>query len=112
MSSPGCLTAMPSAIVCASRPTSTPTRRTSGRSARRAIATPEASPPPPTGISTVPSVGHLLGELEPDRALAGDHVLVLERRDEGRARLLDALERLGERLVEAVARRARPRRRR
>ena len=48
-------------------------------------------------------VGHLLGELEPDRPLSRDHVLVLEGVDEGGARLLDALERLGERVVEALA---------
>ena len=48
-------------------------------------------------------VGHLLGELEPDRPLPGDHALVLERVHERGARLLDALRRLGERLVEACA---------
>ena len=47
-------------------------------------------------------LGQLLGELEADRALAGDHALVLERVDEGGAGLLDAAQRLGERLVEAA----------
>ena len=64
VSSPGCLTAIPSAIVSpwGSSPASgahaaacTPIRRSSGRSSRRAIAIPAASPPPPTGITTVPA---------------------------------------------------------
>ena len=50
-----------------------------------------------------PDVGELLGELEPDRPLAGDHVLVLEGVDEGRPGLLDARARVGERRVEAGA---------
>ena len=49
-------------------------------------------------------VRQLLGELEPDRALARDHGGVLERVHERRAGLLRARERLGQRLVEARAR--------
>ena len=81
----------------------TPTRRTSGRSARSAIAIPDASPPPPIGITSVPHVGQLLGELEPDRPLSGDHALVLEGVHERRAGRVDVLLRRGHRLVEADA---------
>ena len=76
--------------------------RTPGRSARSAIAIPAASPPPPTGMQHRPDVGHLLGELEPDRPLARDHALVLEGVHERGAGLLDARARLGERVVEAA----------
>ena len=62
---------------------------------------PEASPPPPIGMTTVPKPRQLLGELEPDRALAGDHPLVLERVDERRAGLRRELARRRHRLVEA-----------
>ncbi len=64
VSVPGCFTAMPSAIVApdGSLPANgaqaadwTPTILTSGRRARSAIAVPAASPPPPTGITTVSS---------------------------------------------------------
>ena len=48
-------------------------------------------------------VRHLLGKLEPDRSLAGDHALVLERVHEGRSGLLDAPHRRCERLLEAGA---------
>ena len=63
VSSAGYLTAIPSAIVGpvgaspakgAQAAAWTPTSESSGRSARNAIATPEARPPPPTGITTVP----------------------------------------------------------
>ena len=62
VSTPGCLTATPSAIVkpgpSGSVPAAcTPTIRTPGRTARRASAIPEASPPPPIGITTVPASG-------------------------------------------------------
>ena len=66
MSVPGCLTAIPSAIVyrCSVPPAKgqmfaawTPMMRTSGVSARRAIAIPAASPPPPIGTITVPPSG-------------------------------------------------------
>ena len=70
---------------------------------RSAIAIPAASPPPPIGTTSVPSVGQLLGELEPDRALPRDHALVLERVDERRAGRLDVLLRRRHRLVEAGA---------
>ena len=47
-----------------------------------AVATPLASPPPPTGTSTRPVVGRSSDDLEPDRALAGDDPVVVERRDD------------------------------
>ena len=104
VSSPGCLTAIPSAIVPRPvLPACTPTMLTPGRSARSAIAIPAASPPPPTGSTNVADVRQLGRELEPDRALARDHALVLERVHERRAGLLGARERRGERLVEARA---------
>ena len=58
VSSPGCFTAMPSAIVNPGPPGSvpaacTPTMRMPGRTARSASAIPDASPPPPIGITTV-----------------------------------------------------------
>ena len=43
----------------------------------------------------------LLGELEADRPLAGDHVVVLEGVDERRAGLLDVGDRGGDRVLEA-----------
>ena len=99
MSSAGYLTAIPSATVGpvgaspakgAQAAAWTPTSESSGRSARNAIATPEARPPPPTGITTVPGPGRkLLGELEAERALARDHARVVERVDEGRTGRLD-----------------------
>ena len=101
VSSPGRLTAMPSAIVSAgstatgspSRSESangaqaaawTPTTSTSGRCVLIAIATPLTSPPPPTGTMTLREVRHVLEQLEPERALAGDHVEVVERVHERR----------------------------
>src|SRR5262249_21558153 len=45
----------------------------------------------------------LLEQLEPDRSLPGDHLLVLERVDEGRAALVGVVERVGQALVEARA---------
>ena len=59
--------------------------RTPGFTARSASAIPDASPPPPIGMTTVSSVGDLVGELEADRPLAGDHDRVLERMHERRA---------------------------
>ena len=50
-----------------------------------AVAIPEASPPPPTGTSTLERSGDLLEQLEPDRPLPGDHRRVVERVDEGEA---------------------------
>ena len=46
--------------------------RTSGRADLTAIAMPAHSPPPPTGTTTLRQVGHVLEQLEPERALAGD----------------------------------------
>ena len=58
VSSPGCLTAIPSAIVKPLPPGRqpaawTPTTRTSGRTAPSASAMPVQSPPPPIGTTTV-----------------------------------------------------------
>ena len=39
---------------------------------------PDSSPPPPHGTTTTSRSAHLLVQLEADRALAGDHVLVVE----------------------------------
>ena len=108
VSSPGCLTAMPSAIVIdavastgsprwsdstygAHAATWTPTTSTSGRADLTAIATPLHSPPPPTGTTTLARSGHLLEQLEPERALAGDDVGVVERVDEREPALARAL---------------------
>ena len=103
VSSPGYLTKMPSAIVKPDLPACTPTIRTSGFTARSAVAMPAARPPPPMGISTVAASPHLLGELEPDRPLARDHARVLERMDEGRIRLLDVRPCSRHRVLEAFA---------
>ena len=56
----------------------TPTSRAFGCSALIASAIPDASPPPPIGMIDGLEVGNLLEQLEPDRSLAGDHLLVLE----------------------------------
>ena len=114
VSSPGCLTAMPSAIVL-------PRRRQPGERARtragldaddaqlRAhLAQRERDP----GREPAAADGHddrlhlgpeLLGELEAERALAGEDERVLEGVDVGLPRL-DPLLRGGRRLVEAAAR--------
>src|SRR3954464_3934010 len=103
VSSPGAFTAIPSAIVkpgpSGSVPDAwTPTTRTPGRTALTASAVPAHKPPPPippTTVSPPPAapkgpddrldVAGLLDQLEPDRALARDHRLVLERVHERRA---------------------------
>ena len=82
---------------------STPMTLTRGRSSLIAIAMPEMSPPPPIGTSTTCEVGHLLEQLERDRALARDHGLVVEGVDGDQAALLLDLERVGVGLVEVVA---------
>ena len=46
---------------------------------------PASSPPPPTGTTIASHVGRLLEDLERHRALAGDHVRVVERMDERQA---------------------------
>ena len=72
------------------RPACTPTRRTPGP--QRAHRDRDAGGEPAAADRDEQRlrVRQLLGELEPDRALAGDHALVLERVDERRAGLLDA----------------------
>ena len=65
---------------------------------------PAASPPPPTGYEDGLGLCGLLGELEPDRALARDHARILECVDERRAGSLDVLLRRGDRVLEARAR--------
>ena len=62
--------------------TCTPTTSTSGRADLTAIAMPAASPPPPTGTTTLREIGHVLEQLEPERALPRDDVRVVERVDE------------------------------
>ena len=79
VSSPGALTAIPSAIVRDVSATCTPITSTSGRADLTAIATPLQSPPPPTGIDDAREVRDLFQQLEPERALARDHVGVVER---------------------------------
>ena len=65
---------------------------------------PESSPPPPHGTTTASSARHFLVQLQRRGPLAGDHVPVVERRDERRVFLLerprDSLARLGGRIVE------------
>ena len=102
---------MPSAIV---KPTSvppasgaqfaacTPTMRTSGRRSLSAIAIPDGEPAAPDRDDEHVELRQLVGQLEPDRPLAGDHVVVLERVDERRAGVRP-LTRRGLRLVVALA---------
>ena len=61
---------------------------------------PEISPPPDTGTRTVVDVGHILRDLQPDGALAGDHVGVVERRDHRLAGLLGEFGRSAEPLLD------------
>ena len=83
-----------------SRPACTPTRRTPGRSARSAIAIPAASPPPPIGRTNVCASGSCSASSSPIVPWPAITALVLERVHEGRAGLLGARHRLGERVVE------------
>ena len=118
--SPGRLTAMPSAIVStapaatgsprrsdsgygAHAATCTPITSTSGRADLTAIATPEHSPPPPTGTTTRARSGHVLEQLEPERALAGDDVRVVERVHEREAAVVRALARERDAVVDRAA---------
>ena len=66
--------------------------------AATAAAIPAMSPPPPTGNDDRVDAGRVLEDLEPDRALAGDHERVVERVDERRARLGEVLVEPDERL--------------
>ena len=72
---------------------STPTTRTPGRIALAAVAQPEISPPPPTGVMQHVEVGHILEKLQRRRALPGDDVRMVERRDDGQAALVGQLPR-------------------
>ena len=60
---------------------------------------PAASPPPPIGTRTAARSGSVLGDLEPDRALAGDDPVVVVRRDDRQAALRGDLLRDGLALV-------------
>ena len=83
-SAAGQLTIRPSrSDSCASAASSgsTPITRASGQSALTAVATPEMRPPPPTQTTTVATAGRSCGDLEADRALAGDDPRVVEGRD-------------------------------
>ena len=70
---------------------STPITRISGRTALIALAMPDSRPPPPSGTTTASISGRVLQDLEPDRALAGDHDLVVERVDQRTAGTLGLL---------------------
>ena len=70
-----------------------------------AIAIPLASPPPPTGTTTLREVGHVLEQLEPERALAGDDVRVVERVHERQPALARALARAADAVVDRRRRR-------
>ena len=100
---PTCLTAIPSAIVGPLSPAWTPTMRTSGRTDRSARRDSRREAAAADRDHDRPRLRHLLGELEPDRRLAGDHALVLVRMDEGAVGLLRALERGRERILEGRA---------
>ena len=61
---------------------STPITRTSGRWLLTASAIPESRPPPPSGTTMASTSGTSSRISRPDRALAGDHELVVEGMDE------------------------------
>ena len=71
---PGSFTAIPSAIANPSGVGADADDAHLGLTDCTAIAIPAASPPPPTGTTTVSRSCELLGELEPERSLAGDHL--------------------------------------
>ena len=58
-----------------------------------ANATPEISPPPPTGTTTGVDLGKLFEQLEADRPLSGDDVFIVEGVDEGIVFLIPQLKR-------------------
>ena len=66
---------------------STPITAASGHSARTAAATPEISPPPPTGTTTRSTPGQSAAISRPTVPWPGDHPPVVERRDGHRAAL-------------------------
>ena len=80
----------------------TPMTFTAGRSALIAMAIPPMRPPPPTGTSTASRSGHLLQQLEPDGALAGDDARVVEGVDEDQPALGLDLAGAGVGLVEVL----------
>ena len=81
----------------------TPTTSTSGRARLDRDRDAAASPPPPTGTTTFARSGDVLEQLEPERALAGDDVRVVERVHERHAGLARALARDRDALVDALA---------
>ena len=81
----------------------TPTTRTSGSALLQRQRDARGEPAAADRDQHRLRVRHLLGELEPDRPLAGDHALVLERVDERRAGPLDVRLRGRDRLLEALA---------
>ena len=76
-SSTGC-PAFRAASIGAAPAASTPMMRARLPRPRRPAATPASNPPPPTGTSTVAGARHFVGELQADRALTGDHELIVE----------------------------------
>ncbi len=80
----------------------TPTISTSGRTARIAVATPDQAATADRHDDDL-DVGHLLEQLEAERALPRDDALVVERRDEAPAGRGDALARRGLGVVERAA---------
>ena len=92
VSSPGCLTAIPSAIVPPSRPARLDTDEPNAgperaQRDRDACGEPAAADRQEERLC----VRQLLGELEPDRSLAGDHGRILERVHERGACLVGTL---------------------
>ena len=74
----------------------------SGRSAASALAIPVKRPPPPQGTSTASTSGRSSSQLEPDRAVARHHEVVLHRMDEEPVEPVEA--RLDDRLPPALVR--------
>ena len=58
-----------------------------------AVAMPDESPPPETGIRTLRDLGQILGDLQPGGALAGDDAPVVVRLDHHHAALRHQVER-------------------
>ena len=63
----------------------------SGICALIAVPTPDARPPPLTGISTFSHIRQVVGDLQADRALPRDHIRMVEGRYQHTARLLEQL---------------------
>ena len=124
VTSPGRPTAMPSAIVriavsaagapaaseagyAAAPAACTPTTRDVRVGRLTAAAIPASSPPPPMRDEDRGHLRALLEDLQPDRALAGDDVRVVERVDEHGPGALGELVRRREALVDGLRRPAR-----